>query len=341
MPLVSYRDESPGQSMVVTASSRQTLLEVSRQAKIPHVEACGGHARCSTCRVRIVEGLEHCSTPTADEQELRQRLKFPGDMRLACQTRPLGDVVVCRLVRDAEDLDLAANQVQQGTVGEEKEVAILFADIRGFTRFAESVPAYDTIYVLNRYFRTAGEAMAAFDGTISNYMGDGFMALFGVRNPDRSAERAVRAALSLLRRVEHLNQELTLLAGSPLRIGIGIHYGRAVLGGVGAHGDQRMTAIGDSVNLASRIEAVNKTLGTSLLVSEIVYGLVREQVTVGCQSETGIPGKTGAYRLYEITNIDDTYVPTPVRPTRRLGPWHWLRRWGQRLWQWLVGLLRV
>ncbi|HAN46584.1 MAG TPA: hypothetical protein DCQ32_08545 [Cyanobacteria bacterium UBA8156] len=80
---------------------------------------------------------------------------------------------------------------------------------------------------------------------------------------------------------------------------------------------------------------MNKILGTSLLVSEAVYGLVQAQVTVGCQSETGIHGKTGAYRLYEITNIDDAYVPTPVHRAGGFRFWRWLGQWGKRLWQWL------
>ena len=295
------------------------ILEASLHFKIPHTHVCGGLGRCSTCRVLVVEGLENCGERSSAEKAISEQLHFNPAIRLACQTQVFDDVTVRRLAIDSEDLEIINDEMKgkvvPNTIDQEKYIAILFADIRGFTTFSEKVLPYDVIYVLNRYFRKMGRVISRHDGMINNYMGDGLMALFGVKNSEQAAEQAVRAAVEMLEAMEEFNPHLEMLYQQRLQIGIGIHYGSVVIGEVGASDNKRVTAIGDAVNLASRIESANKLVGTNLLISESVYAQVREQVIVNQSYRVQIPGKSGEYPLYEIIGISFPSVASEIRPS--------------------------
>jgi adenylate cyclase len=158
--------------------------------------------------------------------------------------------------------------------------------------------------VLNRYFQAAGEVVERYGGHIDNYMGDGFMALFGLHGEAESAcLQAVGAGLALIDAVAALQPYLLTAFGQTFDIGVGIHYGCAVVGNVGAAGQERVTAIGDAVNLASRIEAANKQFGTRLLISAQTWAQVAAQVETGAVHETALAGKSGSYRLVEVRGL--------------------------------------
>ncbi|MBW4522150.1 MAG: adenylate/guanylate cyclase domain-containing protein [Scytolyngbya sp. HA4215-MV1] len=309
----------PDQKLVDAEQDAYTLLDVSLAAGIPHTHVCGGNARCSTCRVIILEGQEHCAPRTVAETALAKQLGLDPTVRLACQTaiQSEGRITLRRLSLDAEDMELfqgqAFGKVTPHMMGEEKDVAILFADIRGFTAFSELLLPYDVIYVLNRYFQRMAQVINRHHGMINVYMGDGFMALFGVEQPDRAVEEAIRAGVDMLKAVEALNPSLETLYGQRLRIGIGIHYGCVVLGTIGDPKNPKMTAIGDAVNLASRIESANKKLGTQFLISEEAYQQVIEKVTVNQCFQVEIPGKSGEYCLYEVKSIVAPEPETEMR----------------------------
>ncbi len=298
----------PDQQLIETEDAN-TLLTAALEAGIPHTHVCGGNARCSTCRVLILDGQEFCAPRTPEEQILADQLGFEPCVRLACQTMIAreGKITLRRLSLDADDMAMFFDQVSKkaapSLLGQEKHVAILFADIRGFTAFSEALLPYDVIYVLNRYFQRMAEVINRYGGTINVYMGDGFMALFGVDNPDRAAERAIRAGVGMLAALEELNPSLEGLYQQRLRIGIGVHYGWTVIGTIGDPKNPKMTAIGDAVNLASRIEAANKTLGTTFLISKEAYAEAKDHVLVGQSFQVKIPGKSGEYSLYEVNDI--------------------------------------
>lgn len=302
MPNVSYVIAKKD----VEAEPGETVLNVSLRSGIQHAHACGGNARCSTCRVFIVEGVDHCAPRNEKEQALAERLHFTPDIRLACQTTITDDVKVRRLVLDEEDLQLT-NQLSRGVVlsaaGEEKMLAVLFSDIRGFTPFAEALPPYDVVHVLNRYFHQMGREIVRFGGCIDNYAGDGLMALFGMEDPTEAPLQAVKAGLGMLEAMERFKPYLETIYSKSFQIGVGIHYGEVVVGEIGAENLKRVTAIGDAVNLASRIEAANKQAGTRLLISEETYAEVRNSVKVGRTIQASLPGKSGEYTLYELTGL--------------------------------------
>ncbi|OLP15652.1 adenylate/guanylate cyclase domain-containing protein [Leptolyngbya sp. 'hensonii'] len=347
MPQIYYLPDE----RLVEVDESEVILEASLRSDIPHTHVCGGNARCSTCRVLIVDGLEYCTPRNPLEEALTEKLHLSPTIRLACQTQLQGSgkVTLRRLALDVEDIELLCDQVDDrnglGMIGEEKEIAILFADIRGFTSFSETVTPYDVIYLLNRYFQRMGEVIQRYDGMINNYMGDGMMVLFGVENSDRIAERAVRTGVEMLEALEKLNPYLETLYHRRLKIGIGIHYGPAVVGSIGAFRKKVVTAIGDAVNFASRIESANKQVGTSLLISEAMYEQVKDLVIVNQAVQVQVPGKTGEYRLYEIIDVTETpcqeqFSSSTKESVAEKGWMARLNHFWQRLLQFIRGLIQ-
>lgn len=291
----------------IEVGSDTTLLRASLDHGIAHTHVCGGNAKCSTCRVLVTEGLGHCCARNEREARLAADRHFSADIRLACQTTVNGDVTLRRLVVDAEDIllvDAEARAAAAGSVGEERQLAILFADIRNFTAFSEAQLPYDVVHALNRYFNRVGAVVTRHGGQIDNFIGDGMMALFGTTaaSPNPSLN-AVRAALDMLTEVAAMRAYFDAQYQFDLRIGIGIHYGEVILGAVGFGERRRLTAIGDAVNLASRIESVNKAAGTALLVSRSAWEQVRDAARGGRVLEVSLKGKSGKHPLYEITAL--------------------------------------
>ena len=254
---------------VAVALAGFTILDASRLAGIPHASVCGGRGRCSTCRVRIGRGLGELPVPSEAERRVLARVGAAPDVRLACQTRPTRDVSVEPLlapsVAPAEAFGTDARQ------GREQELAVLFADLRGFTRMAENKLPYDVVFVLNRYFEAVGTAITRAGGVTNQFTGDGVMALFGIESgPATGSRQALAAARAMVEGVAALSAELATDLGSPLRIGIGIHTGPAVVGRMGWGESFYLTAVGDTVHVAARLEQATKDYTAELVVSEAV-----------------------------------------------------------------------
>jgi adenylate cyclase len=214
-----------------------------------------------------------------------------------------------RIILNNKDVDLTGvyiKGVKKGLTGIEKHAFILFADIRGFTSFAESLLPYDVIHILNYYFHTMGQVITRYGGYIDNYMGDGLMALFESDDPKDGALRSVQAALEMLEAVQHeIRPYISDFKGkkSKIEIGIGLHFGLVVAGSVGSTNNRRSTVIGDSVNFASRIEAVTKVAGARFLISEETFSIISQKIKVGKTLSVKIPGKKGEYNLYEVVGL--------------------------------------
>jgi adenylate cyclase len=303
----------------VEAEPDETILQALLRHGILQPHICGGKGRCSTCRVLISTGLEHCTPPTPREQRLAERLHFPANIRLSCQTRLQGPVSLRRLILDAEDLectDLTVLTAKAAIVGSEKGIFILFADIAGFTAFAEALLPYDIVHILNKYFNRMGRVIRHYGGEINAYLGDGLLALFEDADPQQAAVRAVQAGLAMLAEVARLQPYLQELFHRSFHIRIGLHYGKVVTGAFGPVESRRETVIGDPVNVASRIEAANKLAGTKFLLSEAVYQFVSDKIRIGQQLTVNLPGKSQTMVLYEVLGMHEGGDKTldPVAP---------------------------
>lgn len=155
--------------------------------------------------------------------------------------------------------------------GRELEIAVLFCDMRGFTALAERRRPFDTVFLLNRYFLAMGRAVERVGGYVDKFLGDGVMALFGIGADRRAASRAaLEAARAMSLACVELNQSCSDEFAAPIRIGIGIHLGPAIIGELGYGRAMNLTAIGDTVNIASRLESLTKDYAAQLVVSEPV-----------------------------------------------------------------------
>jgi class 3 adenylate cyclase len=191
--------------------------------------------------------------------------------------------------------------------GEEREITVLFADIRSFTDFAERHTPHEVVALLNSYFGAVVPVLEAHGGTLNTYMGDGVMVLFGAPSscPDH-ALRAVRAAAEMVRRVHELQGTWAKLGNPGMRIGVGVHTGKVVVGAIGSPRRLDYTAIGDTVNAAARIESENKVLGTEVLISAQTRAALPpgEGQRLGCATtsfEATVKGKKETLHLYPVT----------------------------------------
>lgn len=324
----------PDQKLVTTRRGEKAL-DAALRTGVPFTHACGGDGRCSTCRVVVVEGLPGCSPRSERERRVADRLGFPPELRLACQMEVGGDVTVRRLVIDERDRELADIRPRVGRgrgfeklrrmlgeltpsyrrprpIGDERRVALLFADIRAFTPFAEALLPFDVIHVLERYLDDLTATVQRHGGDVTSYMGDGLMAVFGASDVDRGAgtpsRAAVAAGLEILDAVDRRREVVERLHGRSFEVNVGIHTGDAIVGAL--WGDRsHVTAIGDAVNLASRIEEANKDFGTRLLVSAETYEDLAGAAVVGRTVSCAIPGKSGEFTLYEVVDLRDRVEP--------------------------------
>lgn len=293
--------EYVGEKMA-SAAPLQTILDVSLQNDIAHTCVCGGIAKCSTCRVAVLEGLGHCLPRNQAEKLMAQRKGFSPELRLACQTRIIGPVKLKRLVHDQADINAAAN-MGRDQVGREMPLAVMFADINGFTPFSENNLAYDIVHALNRYFDVVGGAIDENEGYIDKYIGDGIMALFGL-NRGRDIHPcidAVNAAIGAVSGLEKVNEYLRSHLNHEFSIGVGIHYGTAIVGEVGLVERRQFTAIGDVVNTAARLEGEAKSRSVNILISDAVLNeLPAGMFKFGPALELSLKGKTGKQSAHEV-----------------------------------------
>ncbi|MCV6584382.1 MAG: adenylate/guanylate cyclase domain-containing protein [Marinibacterium sp.] len=247
----------------VSARKGLTLLEMSQAAGVSHTSLCGGRGRCTTCRVVVEDGADTLDPPGQAERRSLDRVNAPDGTRLACMIRPTQPLSVHRVFR--ADGKRRRAHASQGT---ERQLAILFLDMRGFTGRTTGQLPYDVVFLLNRFFDAIVPAITNAGGRVDKYMGDGLLAVFETADAESSARAALDAATGIGEALVRFNEDLAREGDAPVRLGIGLHLGDVVLGEIGAAGNAPRTIIGDSVNTASRLESHTKEMGVELLVSE-------------------------------------------------------------------------
>jgi len=255
---------------VVRIPKGLAVLDASRRARIPHASICGGRGRCSTCRVRVLRGVENLPPPSPHEAAVLNRFRASRNVRLACQIRPTQDIAVLPLLPP----DISADNRRRRSAGAadtERFVAIMFIDIRESTALVEKRLPYDVIFLLNHFFEAVGGAVAAVGGAPNQFLGDGMMAIFGIDcEPREACRQALPAAGPIYHRLGEMNRTLAHELPQPINIGIGIHAGNVILGELGYHERFLLTAIGDTVHVAARLQELTKEYGCQAVVSDIV-----------------------------------------------------------------------
>jgi adenylate cyclase len=280
-----------------------SVLEASRFARIAHASVCGGRGRCSTCRIRVSEGFLKQPPPSAGEQKVLQRIGAPPNVRLACQLRPVEDISVTPLV--PANANASDGYAQPSYLaGQERTIAVLFADLRTFTGIAEQKLPYDLVFLLNSYFETVGESISRAGGLVDKFIGDGVMALFGVESgPAEGCRQALAAAMRMVEQVKALSQALADELAEPLKIGVGIHCGPAVVGRMGYGPSIHLTAIGDTVNVASRLQDLTKEFSCHLVISEEVAQQAGLNVSAFPRHEITVRNRREALAIFVVDDV--------------------------------------
>ncbi|MGL4560300.1 MAG: adenylate/guanylate cyclase domain-containing protein, partial [Afipia sp.] len=239
-----------------------SVLEASTRFNIPHSSVCGGRARCSTCRIRVVGDCSALPEPSNRETFVLERVGAGGDpaIRLACQLRPRTDVAFFQIFPAHTSASSAAT-IKPAHPGRERYVVSMFVDMRGSTKLAEQLLPFDTVFIINRFLTAVSQAVVECGGQPNQFVGDGQLALFGLAtNPQTACRQAIEAASRIAIHVDALNEFLGDDVPEPLRFGVGIHGGEVIIGDIGSEEHTVFTALGDPVNVAARLQDMTKAL---------------------------------------------------------------------------------
>jgi adenylate cyclase len=273
-----------------------TVLEASRSHHIPHLSMCGGRARCSTCRVRVVAGGDQCPPPAQNELDTLARIHDPEGTRLACQLRPQGNVTVIPLLvaPPSPRREPAAEAV-------EREIAVMIVGFR-WTATPRSLLPQDLLYLLNRYSEIVGDAVRKAGGVPIQFLGDGVTAVFGLEVGARKANRqALTAAAQVDKRLDSLGARLLSELGWAADFVIHLHTGPAGVGETGDHATRALAAVGNTVDVARQLGAQhNDSENPRIVLSEAVMIAAGLDTRVANWCEIELPNDS---RL-NVTSID-------------------------------------
>lgn len=200
-----------------------------------------------------------------------------------------------------------SDQILKGQVnlgGESRRVSILFSDIRNFTGMSEQMTPQNVVAFLNDYFSEMVDAVFEQNGVLDKFLGDGLLAVFGALGdqPDHP-RRAVLAALRMKALLAKINGERAMAAQAPIAIGIGIHTDEVIVGNIGSRKRLEYTVVGDGVNTCSRLQGLNKEFGTTILISETTYAVVKDEFECRQMPEAHLRGKTKNLTFYEVVSL--------------------------------------
>jgi adenylate cyclase len=297
---------SYGNGRTVRVPKGLSVLEASLRYHVPHASVCGGRARCSTCRIRVIGDCSSLPEPSPREAFVLDRVGATDpSIRLACQLRPETDISFFQLFVP-QPMSANAHASQPQRVGQERYLVSMFVDMRGSTRLAENKLPFDTVFIVNRFLGAVSQAVLECGGQPNQFVGDGQLALFGLSSsPQTACRQALQAAAMIAANVDELNQFLSHDLREPIRFGIGIHGGEVIIGDIGYRDHMVFTALGDAVNVAARLQDMTKSLGCEVIVSEEVCktaglsadALPNRQVEIRGRSEPMIVGSVASAKL--------------------------------------------
>jgi adenylate cyclase len=262
----------------------QSLLDASLEAGIGHIHVCGGNAKCSTCRVIVLEGAESLSPPNQKEKHLDSQMHFPLNVRLACQTTVTGEQVkLKRIIRDDSDIGLYVGknlELSSHQIGEELELVLFFFDLRDFTAFAETHLAFDVIHIIRKLFSNFQIIIESNKGKIIETMGDGFYAVFGCEKGTKgSVCSTIQAGLAIIKELNLLNETyFKPYFNQVIQAGIGVHVGKVISGEIRIGSVDHKVVMGFPVNVAARLQNATKELNNSFVISSEAFSYLAENL---------------------------------------------------------------
>jgi adenylate cyclase len=285
---------SYGNGRTIRVPRGLSVLEASLRYNVPHASVCGGRARCSTCRIRVIGDCSTLPKPSPREAFVLDRVGVSDpSIRLACQLRPESDLSFFQLFMP-HAISANAHASHPHRIGQERYLVSMFVDMRGSTKLAEKQLPFDTVFIVNRFLAAVSQAVIECGGQPNQFVGDGQLALFGLAaSPQIACRQALRAAAMISANVDELNQFLSHDLREPLRFGIGIHGGEVIIGDIGYRDHMVFTALGDAVNVAARLQDMTKSIGCEAIASEEVRStagladdaLPQQEVTIRGRSE--------------------------------------------------------
>jgi adenylate cyclase len=283
---------SYGNGRIVRAPKGLSVLEASLRYNVPHASVCGGRARCSTCRIRVIGDCTALPEPSQREAFVLSRVGAADpSIRLACQLRPEADLAFFQLFTP-QAMSASDHASQPHRIGQERYLVSLFVDMRGSTRLAENKLPFDAVFIVNRFLGAVSQAVIECGGQPNQFVGDGQLALFGLSSaPQTACRQALRAAAMISVNVDELNQFLSHDLREPIRFGIGIHGGEVIIGDIGYRDHMVFTALGDAVNVAARLQDMTKVLACEAILSEEVRITAGLSVDALPQQEVTIRGR--------------------------------------------------
>ncbi|GMO43242.1 MAG: hypothetical protein Pg6C_04810 [Treponemataceae bacterium] len=201
---------------------------------------------------------------------------------------------------------LIREEIRADLGGEKQELTIFFSDIANFTSITEKMEPEQLVPDLRTYFEVASRAILENHGTIDKYIGDSVMAFWGAPvRMDNHADLACRSALFIRNNLYSLFQQWAIQGKYPFYTRMGIHTGEVVVGNLGYHERLNYTVIGDAVNVASRLEGLNKVYGTNIIVSEFTWNRCRDSLEFRLLDRVSVAGREGAFEIYELLALKD------------------------------------
>ena len=294
---------SYGNGRTIRVPKGLSVLEASLRYQVPHASVCGGRARCSTCRIRVIGDCASLPRPSNREAFVLNRVGSDADpaIRLACQLRPESDLSFFQIFTP----QAAPTRHGPSHIGEERYLVSMFVDMRGSTRLAENRLPFDTVFVVNRFLGAVSKAVIECGGQPNQFLGDGQLALFGLAtNRETACRQALMAAARISVHVEELNQFLKNDLREPIRFGIGIHGGEVIVGDIGYRDHMVFTALGDAVNVAARLQDMTKSLGCEAIFSDDVRATAGIAGDALPRQDVEIRGRAGPMSVCVVARSD-------------------------------------
>ncbi len=295
---------SYGNGRTVRVPKGLSVLEASLRNNVPHASVCGGRARCSTCRIRIIG--DHSDLPEPSQREAfvlgRVGTSDPS-IRLACQLQAGPAISRSSSSSCRTRCPPTATSSNPTRIGQERYLVSMFVDMRGSTKLAEKRLPFDTVFIVNRFLGAVSQAVLESGGMPNQFVGDGMLALFGLSTTRQEACRqALRAAAMIAANVDELNKFLEHDLREPIRFGIGINGGEVIVGDIGYRDHMVFTALGDAVNVAARLQDMTKSLACEVVVSDEVRATAGLAADALPQQEVEIRGRNEPMIVRAVTD---------------------------------------